>query len=246
MNVGRLRLPDILPRRRRVVRIAGIAFVGVAAATALAIRLTLGLRYVQWVGIVAFGLPIVGFVLCLHDLAKGSVKLSRASWMLWAGGPLLAFAAQVFGKNTSLSIALVNLALGVGPAIIFLASLADRESEWAMGKLEWTCVSLWALAMVWWLFTRDADRAILLSIVSEGLAAASTIKKSYVDPSQESPDTYFASGAGAALGLITVEHFAFHEYAFQLWVAAECAVITLFVVTTYRPRWRRRARATIP
>ena len=185
----------------------------------------------------AVALPPAGFASYVYATLRGKTKPNRVSWALWAAAPLNAFPAEI-AEGTPLRTALVTLALGAGPVLVLVASLANPQAYWKPGRLDRACGALAAAALAGWAVTRQGDVAIALSIAADGLAAVPTVTKSWSHPESESVGTYVASGAGAGLTLLTISHWQFASAAFPLYVMAVCAVIAALLC-------RRPARSAL-
>jgi hypothetical protein len=185
-----------------------------------------------WLAIV---LPLAGFASYFRDTLRGRTQPNRVSWALWAAGPAIAFAAELM-QGTSLRVALVTLALGVGPLAVLIASLASKEAYWKTGRLDWVCAGFGAAALgalVTGIVTgrpSTATAAIALSIAADACAAVPTIAKSWTHPESETIGTYVASGAGSVIVLLTLPRpWVFAGYGFPLYVAVVCSLIVVLV-----------------
>jgi hypothetical protein len=193
----------------------------------------------QWAAIGAL-LPLVGFASYVQATATGRVQPALASWALWAAAPLIAFAAEL-AAHVPFRDTLVTLALGTGPLLVLTAALATPGATWKATRLDAACGALAVLALALWAATRHGEAAVALSIITDGLAAVPTVRKSWSDPGSESLWTYLASGAGAGITLLALPHWAFTAWGFQVYVVAVCAVITVLLA---RPR-RRSTQALV-
>jgi predicted secreted protein len=196
----------------------------------------------QHLAVLGAALPLAGFVSYIWDMTRGRAEPNRVSWALWASAPLIAFAAEIV-QGTSMQIALVTFALGLGPLLVLLVSFANRGCYWKLARLDVVCGGLSGGAIAAWALTGRGDVAIALSIAADAFAALPTVLKSYARPESESPWTYLASGAGSVITLLSVRHWAsatFASYAFPLYVAAICALISALILF---PRPGRRAGA---
>src|ERR1700735_3119983 len=126
---------------------------------------------------------VVNFIACLgyvRAIFKGEAAPNRVTWFLWALVPLIAGAAQLragVGIST-----LVVLAVGVGPAVVVLASFARGTGLWKLGPFDFLCGACALAALALWAITGDPIIAIVLSIVGDFAAALPTLRKAWLEP----------------------------------------------------------------
>jgi hypothetical protein len=195
-------------------------------------------------GWLAVALPLAGFASYFRDTLRGRIQPNRVSWALWAAVPGIAFAAEL-AQHVGLRIALVTLALAIGPAAVLAASLVSTGASWQTGPLDWACAGLGATALAALIAGTITGRqdtsatAIALSIAADACAAMPTIAKACVYPESETVGTYAASGAGSVIALLTLHRWVFASYGFPLYAAAVCAVIIALVTRRTAARWLR-------
>jgi hypothetical protein len=80
--------------------------------------------------------------------------------------------------------------------------------------------------------------AIALAIAADLCAALPTIAQSWSHPEFESAGTYLASGVGAGITLLTIQHWSFANAGFAAYVLALCTVIVALIAV--RPLLSRR------
>jgi hypothetical protein len=187
--------------------------------------------------IVGAGINLIGCVGYAWDTFKGKTKPNRVGWSLWATAPIVAFAAELT-QGVKLQ-SLVTLSAGLGPLLVLLASLADRKAYWKIKRFDWFCGGLSLVALILWLITGKGDVAILFSICADLLACLPTAVKAYTDPHTESSSAFVAGFIGTALGLATIQHWTFANYAFPAYLMIVNGIISsLIIVRGYIKRVR--------
>jgi hypothetical protein len=177
---------------------------------------------------------LVNFVACLsyvRAILKGEASPNRVTWFLWALVPLIAGAAQLragVGIST-----LVVLSVGVGPALVLLASFARGKGSWSLGPFDYLCGACALAALALWAITGDPVIAIVLSILGDFAAALPTLRKAWLQPATEHRSTYLISLAGMLLGILSVREPTFAGYAFNAYLVAAS---TALVLVLYWPR----------
>lgn len=165
------------------------------------------------------------------DTIKGGTKPNRATWLLWAIIPFIAFSAELKQGVGLLSV--MTLVIGVGPLIVFLASFADRKSYWKLDNFDKACGVLAFLAIVAWIATSNGDLAIVLSMLAHFLACIPTLIKAYKKPETESSIVYMTGVTSTAITLLTIKHWSFANFGFPLYIML-ISIVCILVVE--RPR----------
>lgn len=166
--------------------------------------------------ILAATLIILGDFSYLIYTILGKVKPNRVTWLLWSFPAFIAFAAQ-FSQGLGI-LSLTTFAFGFPCFLIFLASFLNKKAYWKITSFDLVCGALSLMGLVLWGITQVGNWAILLAIVSDGLAAVPTIVKSYKAPETENYQAYLFNGLGAVITLFTIKQWGFAYSAFPIYI----------------------------
>ena len=190
--------------------------------------------------VVATMVNFAGSVSYARDTLRGLSKPNRVTWALWAFVPLLMFSLQV-SHRVGWS-ATLTLAVGVGPALVVVASLFGVRGYWRIGPFDVICGGTSLLAVAIWLVAGSGDAAIGITIVADLMAGLPTILKAYHHPDTETPTTYITGLVAALLTLLAIETRTFAAYAFPAYLLISGCVLSgliLFPAARF-PSLRRR------
>jgi len=184
-------------------------------------------------------LNIVGSLHYVVGTLRGRTSPNRITWILWAVVPLIAFFAQV---TDGVGIrALTTLMVGVGPALVVVASFLNRHSYWKLTAFDWGCGLLSCTAIVLWSATGVATLAIVLSILADAFAALPTITKALRRPDTENAATFGLGCISALITLATIDRWSFSFYGFPTYMTA--LTFTMFMLSSTLLRKSPRAPA---
>jgi hypothetical protein len=184
---------------------------------------------------------LINFIACLgyvRAIFKGEAAPNRVTWSLWALVPLIAGAAQ-WRAGVGIST-LVVLAVGVGPAIVVLASFVRHRGSWRLGPFDYVCGACALAALALWAVTGDPLIAIVLSILADAAAVLPTMRKAWLEPETENRLTYLLSFVGMVVGIFSVRQPTFAAYAFNAYLVTASSALVLIM---YWPRRRPLAAA---
>ncbi len=133
-------------------------------------------------GAIAALLGIVGYWLYFRSIFRGETKPHLFTWLSYTLVDFIVFTAQVVkgggpGAWTILTGNIGSLAVSI---------LALRFGEKYITKSDWASFVGVLCAIVLWRATNDPLGAVIISTVINFLAIAPTIRKSYVNPFEES------------------------------------------------------------
>lgn len=172
---------------------------------------------------------IYGIFSYSRDTLQGKTRPNRATWLMWAIAPIIAGIAALAEGAGWASVPV--LMAGVGSLFVLLASFVNSDSFWQLGTLDYVCAVLSLLALILWQITREPEIAIAFAILSDVLATAPTIVKSWEDPDSESPSAYVAGLFNALTSFTAFTTWNFSEIAFPLYLVFVC---TCMIITLYR------------
>jgi hypothetical protein len=164
------------------------------------------------------------------DTLRGRTQPNRVSWALWALAPLIAFAAEL-SQHVGLK-SLLTFAVGVGPALVLVASFVDARAYARVTALDVVCGALALAALAMWALTGRGNVAIAFSILTDLLAAIPTLEKARRAPESESPKAFIGGAAGAALTLLTIraQDWVFANFGFALYILLIDATLLVLIL----------------
>jgi len=185
---------------------------------------------------VGIAISSAGAIVYLVATLRGEARPNRVSLFLWSVVPLIAFAAQV-RQGVGLA-AIMTLATGVLPFLVFLATFVNRRAVWNLTVFDVSCGVLSVVGLILWQVTQVGNLAIGLSIVADAFAAIPTVVKAFRYPNTEVPWPWLATCAGVLLTILTLERFTFANAAFIIYIFVLNLLIYVLVRFQLGPRLR--------
>ncbi len=183
-----------------------------------------GFEYLIFIGAMA---QFMGTISYVKETFTGKVKPNRVTWLLWSIAPMIGTVAAI-STGATWAILPVFMA-GFNPFLVFVASFWNKKSYWKLGRMDYGCGALSILALTLWAITKQPSIAILLAILSDGLAAVPTITKTWKYPETEHPLVYATTLFSAFLGLMIVKAWTFEETAFQIYLMIICGFLVFLI-----------------
>jgi hypothetical protein len=184
----------------------------------------------QYLVLVGAAAILFGTSLYIRDIFRGTTKPNLITWILWAASPLIASAAA-FSNGVSWTTVLPTFMVGFGPLLVVIAALIKRNASWQLTKFDYLCGVLSMVALVLWLITKKPEIAIIFAILSDGLAALPTLKKSWQFPETESGIVYAAALFNILTTATALESFNFSEIAFPIY---NTLINVALIIAVYR------------
>lgn len=195
-------------------------------------------NYMEFIIVIGAFIGLLGISAYVKNTIKGNTKPNRVTWLLWSVAPLIAtFASLSDGVTWGV---LPTFMSGFGPLLVFISSFINKKSYWKLTKLDYFCGALSVFALILWLVTNEPNLAIILAILSDGLAALPTIIKSYKDPFSETITPYLIGGIYNTTAFLFVKNWEFTEFGFSSYII----LVNIVIVSTIVFR-RRALRNTI-
>jgi hypothetical protein len=114
----------------------------------------------------------------------------------------------------------MTFSVGLGPALVVIASFVDERAYARVTRLDIACAGLSVIALAMWALTGKGDVAIGFSILSDLFAAIPTLEKARRDPRSESPKAFVGGVLGAVITLLTIpaSEWVFASFGFPLYI----------------------------
>jgi hypothetical protein len=201
----------------------------------------------QGFGWIALVLPIVGMVLLvvasidnIVGTWQGRWGSSLASWAIWAALGWVGLAAQIqlgaiVGAMLLLPIAVVSTAVAVGALRARRFAPPAEELSWQR-TVDIVCAVGAALALVALVFS-TGRQALVLTIVTDGIAAIPTYMAAYRQPDGVPTAPFTAGAASAVLTLAAAPSWGLDDAGYAVYLYVMCRGLVWLI------RWRRAALA---
>lgn len=171
---------------------------------------------------------------------KGTVKPNRVTWLLWSVSPMIATAAAL---STGITWSILPVFMsGFMPFLVFLSSFLNKKSYWKVGAVDICCGVLSLIALAIWAMTKEPNMAVLLSILSDALAALPTYIKIWKSPQTERAYFYLGGLFSATTSLIAAPNHHFSTIAFAVYLVCLDGSLMLFIILCNHIRKRRLNR----
>jgi len=168
-----------------------------------------------------------GFLSYLTSTLKGRTKPNRVTFFIWSLAPFIASAAQI-ASGVGLSTLGVFI-IGFGPFLILLASFYNPNAYYQLHRMDYFCGFFAALGLIFWMQTKNANLAILCSIITEIFAAIPTFVKISKAPETENGLYYVCGLVGLVITFLCVQDKSFAGYAFISFAILMYALLAISV-----------------
>lgn len=152
----------------------------------------------------------------IRTIIYGKTRPNLISWSIWALAPLIAVFLQI-KAGAGLSF-LSSFMSGFGPLLIVIVALIYKKGFWKITKFDIVCGVLALLALVIYIITNKFGISIIFAILSDGLAAIPTIRKSWEFPESESSISYISGIISNTLALLVIKNWSFSIYSFSFYL----------------------------
>lgn len=169
-----------------------------------------------WCIIFAVAIRLIGGAAYAQAVIKGRAKPNPITWFFWGVVPMIVFVAQV--TEGAWIAAIMSLALGISPMVIFLLSLKKNWSRAHFTPATTACAVVAAGGIVAWQLTDNPMLAILFSIIADIFASIPTIIKAYAHPKSEVALPYVLSMVSMVITLFTITQWTLAAYAFPVYM----------------------------
>lgn len=171
------------------------------------------MKYIVFVGAI---INIVMTFSYIKEVAKGSIKPNRITWLMWSIAPLIATAAAIT-NGVGLSVLPVFMS-GFTPLLVFIVSFCNNNSYWKLSRLDYFCGFVSFLALVVWYISKNPHYAIIFAIISDGLAAIPTVLKAWKYPHTESTNAFIGGLLLAMTSFFAITTWNFSSLAFPVYL----------------------------
>ncbi len=173
---------------------------------------------------VAAAAQLIGGLAYVRDTLRGRTKPNRVSWALWGAAPIAGVLIALLEGNTSWALLPVFMA-GFVPVLVLLSSYFNEHAYWHLDRFDYVCGGFGVISLVMWLWASQPVVAVVMLVLTDGLAAVPTIRKAWSSPETETSAAYFAALFGGTAALVNVQQWTVLQYAFPVYLVLINAVL---------------------
>ena len=185
---------------------------------------------VQYLVFIGVAISIGSFIPYIRAIIKGLVQPNKITWLLWSIAPMIAFVASVFATGFHLGQITVFVA-GFLPMIIFATTFINKNAHWEIRAFDLLCGAASVITLIIWYLTKNPNVAIVLSILSDGMAALPTVIKAYKYPESEVVFPYASGIFSSGISLFTFPKISFANMAFPVYLVVLNIILTIILIT---------------
>ncbi len=177
-----------------------------------------------------------GTLMYAWNTFKGLTQPNRVSWVLWTIAPMLAVASEL--RSGADWQWVTTFVIGLGPAVVVLASFANHGAVWRLGPFDLACGAASVGGLVLWILTSNDTLALCAFIAADALAALPTVRKAWRQPGTESAWAFGPSLISCLLTLATVTAWTLANVGFVCWICLLDGLLLVLISGKIGPRIR--------
>lgn len=155
----------------------------------------------DFIGLIAVAIALFSYTIYIASTLRGKAKPHAISWGIWAVLSGFVFFEQI--ANDAGPGAWVTGTAALGNGAIFLLALFRGEKS--IHRLDWLCLALVGLLLVFWRELTDPTAAIGFAVAIVLLGFIPTIRKVLTHPHGESAGAFFLNGAKFGVALLALD-----------------------------------------
>ena len=163
----------------------------------------------------------------VKSIIYGDTKPNLVSWFIWMLAPFIG-TFLAFKAGAGLSILGIFMA-GFGPFLIIIFSIFKKNAFWKIESFDLLYGFFSLMALIIYIFTYNLEISIIFAIVSDGLAAVPTIRKSWKFPKTENSSIYIGGIISNVLALFIIKSWIFSIYSFNVYFVV-INIIIIFAI----------------
>lgn len=185
----------------------------------------------QYFTLISIPLGLVGTILYIRDMYRGTARPNRVSFFLWSLAPMIGVAIAL-GQGTTWALVPTFMA-GFSPLLVFIFSFIVRQGYWKLVTFDYICGFFSLVALVLWIAFSIPLVAFVFAVVADLFASIPTIRKAWKNPETESPFIYLLPMIGHTVNLLALISWQVTGYGFSIYILV---ANTLILLGIYRPR----------
>lgn len=181
-----------------------------------------------FLGISSAILMVIAYIPYLKDLFSYKTKPHMFTWLIWGITQGTATAAVILNGGGFGSIAFV-----VGTALVFVVFLLSfRYGTKNVIKKDFIILFFALSAIFIWWFTKNPLFSVILVSLIDGIGYIPTLRKTYEDPSTETPIFWFMMFLTALLSIIALSNYSLVNMLYMLTLMT--LNLVMFALILYR------------
>lgn len=164
--------------------------------------------------VIGAGLVVASGIPYIIDIVRKKTRPNVVSWFTWTLLITIGAFAALAANETKTAIITFGDAIQVG--IILLLGLRYGYAKFSL--FDGVCQAAALIGLALWLVFDSPTTAIIATILIDFIAALPTYRHAWLKPGEETWQTFFISGIGAAVGLASLTSFNAASLAYPLYL----------------------------
>lgn len=182
--------------------------------------------------VVGAGLVILSGVPYIIDIVRKKTRPNVVSWFTWTLLITVGAFAALAANETKTAVITFGDAIQVG----FILLLGLRFGFAKFSRFDGVCQAGAIAGLILWFIFDSPTTAIIITILIDFIAALPTYRHSWLRPGEETWQTFFLSGIGAAVGLASLTSFTVASLAYPLYLLLLGVTLSATIVVSRKKK----------
>lgn len=188
--------------------------------------------YKLFLGAVSITISLISYIPYFRDIFAGRTKPHAFSWLVWSVLTGIGFAGQVV-SGAGAGAWVTGFASAVC-LLVFLLALTRGEKKIVL--LDWLSLAGALLALGFWFITKGPLLSVVLITLVDALGFLPTVRKSIINPREETLSTYALNGLKFVPALLALQTVSVATVLYPFSLVLSNWSFSLLLIIRRRPR----------
>ncbi len=172
--------------------------------------------------IIAGVLAVVAIIPYIIDIIHGRTKPNVVSWLTWTILLAIATSAAFVAHEPRSAFLTLGDLIGTGTTLLLGLKYGIAKFSWFDGL----CQAAAVVGLALWLIFNSPEVAIVAAVIIDLIAAIPTLRHSWINPGEETWQTFFVISIASVLTLVSLDKFNVASLSFAIYLLLiNCAIM---------------------
>jgi hypothetical protein len=183
-------------------------------------------------------LVILSGIPYLVDIVRRKTKPNVVSWFTWTLLTAVAGAAALGAHEPRTAI----LTFGNAISTLLIVLLGLKYGFAKLSIFDGVCQLGAVVGLVLWLIFNSPEIAIVATVSIDLIATLPTLRHSWLNPQEETWQTFSISALGATLGLVAISHYSVSSLAYPVYLLLMDSAVAIAIIISRKRKGLALAR----